>query len=86
MTDNIKDFLNEANLPGTTEEYFRKYFNDANANGTYDPEFIRKNTGYNVRELGEILYAGYEPKAPQQVLDAINQEYGTKFTNDTVAV
>lgn len=43
--------------------------------------YIRKNMGYDVRDLGEILYAGYEAKAPQEILDAVNTQYGTEFTN-----
>ena len=42
---------------------------------------IATNQPYDIRDYAEILHAGYEPAAPQEILDSVNQEYGTNFSN-----
>lgn len=43
---------------------------------------ISENLPYNVRDYAEILYAGYEVQAPQELLGEVNQELGTNFSNN----
>jgi len=40
---------------------------------------IADNQPYDLREYAEILYAGHEKEAPQELLDDVNREYGTCF-------
>lgn len=40
---------------------------------------IKQNTGYNLADMGEVLYAGYGDGASQALLDEINATHGTAF-------
>jgi hypothetical protein len=43
---------------------------------------IAANQPCDIRDYAEILHGGYEPAAPQEILDSVNQKYGTNFNNN----
>lgn len=55
------------------------------ANDNIKLELLKKriadNDPYDIKDYARVLRAGFAPEAPQEVLDHINSEHGTSFSN-----